>query len=260
MHLPPMCVPPLPYHIAQHGAQVCGIPCLFTLPPLRTCQAALATATPPCPIPPIQMWPQHNPLPPRPAPPLLSLQFPADLEEQVCRALHHSMARVEELVNSIYDTLRPAPAAEAPDAAAAAGAAQADQQQQQPSPFGSKENKPQQGAAAAAAAADKPGGGGAELATDADSGAAGAGGRAEPTTAKKAEGGSAAASAAAGGEQRGGRKPKTPKAPASRSLLRTYIVEVRGQARPGRSGLAWLGRPAGMQGQSCYSGAAVARW
>lgn len=138
------------------------------------------------------------------------------MEEQVCRGVHHSIARVEELVSSIYDSLRPAAAAEG--AVGGGGAAEADAQAEQPSPFGSKENKPQQGPGGTA---DKPGD--AEHVADADSGGAAAGrtASAEPATAKKADGG-----AAGGGEQRSGRKAKTPKAPVSRSLLRTYIIEV----------------------------------
>ena len=153
-------------------------------------------------------------------------QFPADLEEQVCRAVHHSMARVEELVGSIYDSLRPAAAGEAA-ATSSGAAAEAEAQVEQPSPFGSKENKPQQ---RAEGAADKPGD--AEHAADADRGgaAAGSAGGAEPATAKKADGGGAA-----GGEQRSERKAKTPKAPVSRPLLRTYIIEVGWQ----RTSRAW---------------------
>ncbi|KAL4457501.1 hypothetical protein ABPG75_012366 [Micractinium tetrahymenae] len=148
--------------------------------------------------------------------------FPADLEEQVCRAVHHSMARVDELVGSIYDSLRPAAAGKAA-ADGADVAADAEAQAEQPSPFGSKENKPQQGAAGAA---ERPGG--AEHAADADSGAAvGGAGGAEPATAKKAEGGAAGA-----GEQRSGRKAKTPKAPVSRPLLRTYIIQNAEQQGP----------------------------
>lgn len=124
--------------------------------------------------------------------------------------MHHSTARVEELVGGIYDSLRPAAAGEAP-AACGVGAAEADAQTEQPSPFGSKENKPQQGATEAAGTAEQPG----------DAERAGGGAAAEPATARKVEGG-----AAAGSEQRSGRKPKTPKAPVSRSLLRTYIIEV----------------------------------
>lgn len=149
------------------------------------------------------------------------LQFPKELEEQVCRAVHHSLLRVDELVGGIYDSLRPAAAAEEP-AAAATGAADGEQQavvqQDSPSPFGSKENEPQQGAPAVAAAekpaapAGEPAEGGAE--PEAVAGP-------EPATAKKPEGGAAAGEAA-----KSGKKPKTPKAPVSRPALRTYIIEV----------------------------------
>ncbi|KAL4440713.1 hypothetical protein ABPG77_000422 [Micractinium sp. CCAP 211/92] len=159
--------------------------------------------------------------------------FPADMEEQVCRGVHHSIARVEELVSSIYDSLRPAAAAEG--AVGGGGAAEADAQAEQPSPFGSKENKPQQGPGGTAAKPDD-----AEHVADADSGGAAAGGTAsaEPATAKKADGG-----AAGGGEQRSGRKAKTPKAPVSRSLLRTYIIENAEQQGPEHATkLAWVVR------------------
>ena len=153
-----------------------------------------------------------------PSPHLPASQFPAHLEEQVCRAVHHSTARVDELVASIYDDLRTAAVA------ADAGAAQGEQKRQeaeQPSPLGSKENHPQQGSAGGEAPTDKPAAGG-EAAEE----PAGGEGGPEPATAKKAEGGAA-------GEQRSGRKAKTPKAPVSRPLLRTYIIEV------GAGGARW---------------------
>lgn len=159
------------------------------------------------------------------------LQFPRDLEESVCRSVHHSLSKIEELVASIYDTLRPAAPAEQ--------AQQAEQAEQQPSPFGSKENEPQQGGAAAAAAAgEKPAGSGgeaaaAEAAAAGDAGedaAAPAAAAAEPATAKKAEaeGEAAAGEGKAGGDAKSSRKPKTPRAPVSKQLLRIFIVEVRG--------------------------------
>ncbi|PSC69056.1 DDT domain-containing protein [Micractinium conductrix] len=172
--------------------------------------------------------------------------FPAHLEEQVCRAVHHSTARVDELVASIYDDLRTAAVA------ADAGAAQGEQKRQeaeQPSPLGSKENHPQQGSAGGEAPTDKPAAGG-EAAEE----PAGGEGGPEPATAKKAEGGAA-------GEQRSGRKAKTPKAPVSRPLLRTYIIENAEQQGPEHATkLAWVVKPAlrGRYGLAAELPAAVA--
>ncbi|PRW55979.1 DDT domain-containing isoform A [Chlorella sorokiniana] len=150
--------------------------------------------------------------------------FPKEQEERVCRRMHHSMAKIDELVASIYDMLRPAAPAEP--------AQQAEQAEQQPSPFGSKENEPQQGGAAAAAAAgEKPAGSGGEAAA-AEAAAAGAAGEeaaaaaaAEPATAKKPEAeAEAAAEGKAAGEAKSSRKPKTPRAPVSKQLLRIFII------------------------------------
>ena len=180
----------------------------------------------------------HSCVPCLPSCPGPALQFPKNLEEQVCRTVHYSLQRAEELVSAIYDSLRPP--VPAGDAAAAAAAEQA-AGEQQPSPFGSKENEPQkhEGSSAAAAAAVKPPGEEAAAAGEADAAAgadAGAAAGAEPVTAKKAEGGAgaAAAAAAAATEQKSGKKAKTPKAPVSTQLLRTYILEVRqARAMPG---------------------------
>lgn len=38
---------------------------------------------------------------------LFPLQFPVEYEERVIRLIHHSSARLEELVNKIYEDLRP---------------------------------------------------------------------------------------------------------------------------------------------------------
>jgi hypothetical protein len=82
-------------------------------------------------------------------------KFPAEHVEAVTRAVHHSTRRVDELVNAIYDALRPkeagaggAAAAPAPAAApsAAEGAAAAADAPADDSPTGAKEN----GAAAGA--------------------------------------------------------------------------------------------------------------
>lgn len=155
-------------------------------------------------------------------------QFPKEHEERVCRSVHHSLAKVDELVASIYDALRPAAPAEA--------AQQAEQAEQQPSPFGSKENEPQQGGAAAAAApaGEKPAGSGGEAPAAESAAAAGepdedaaAGAAAEPATAKKPEAeGEAAGEGKAAGEAKSSRKPKTPRAPISKQLLRIFIIEV----------------------------------
>lgn len=150
-----------------------------------------------------------------------SVQFPKELEEQVLRGVHHSLLRLDELVNSVYDGLRPA----APEGAANAdaGPAAAGAQQDSPSPFGSKENEPQQGGPAAEVLppAEKPAAPAGNDAAESGADAAAAGAQLEPATALKA-------GAAAGGEgARSGKKPKTPKAPVSKSLLRTYIIEVR---------------------------------
>jgi hypothetical protein len=151
-------------------------------------------------------------------------QFPKDLEEPVCRAVHHSLLRLDELVSSIYDSLRSAaPEGAAADAGPAAAGAQ--QQQDSPSPFGSKENEPQQGGPATTGAppAEKPSAPSGDGAAEGGAAAAAAAAELEPATAQKAGG------AAAGGEgAKSGKKPKTPKAPVSKPLLRTYIIEVSG--------------------------------
>jgi hypothetical protein len=164
-----------------------------------------------------------------------ALQFPKDLEEQVCRTVHHSLQRAEELVSVIYAGLRPPVPARDAATAAAASAAEQVAGEQQPSPFGSKENEPQRhegSAGAAAAAAVKPAGEEEAAAGEADAAAgtdAAAAAGLEPATAKKAEGGAGAAEGAGAGaaaEQKSGKKAKTPKAPVSKQLLRTYILEV----------------------------------
>ena len=139
----------------------------------------------------------------------------------MCRAVHHSLQRVDELVNAVYDSLRPAGAEGGAVAAAGAGEA-ATVQQDSPSPFGSKENEPQQGGTAVGTAAEKPVAATGAPPADAPTGepAAAAGSAAEPATVQKPEGGPAA-------EAKSGKKPKTPKGPVSKLVLRTYIVEVR---------------------------------
>lgn len=184
-----------------------------------------------------------RPLKQLPLPPLprvaFYLQFPKDQEERVCRSVHHSLSKIEELVASIYDGLRPA--------VPAAPGQQAEQGEQQPSPFGSKENEPQQGGAAAAAAGEKPAGSGGEApaaeaaaaAGDAAEEAAGA----EPATAKKADAeGEAAGEGKAADEAKTSRKPKTPRAPVSKQLLRIFIIEV----GVTRGGTGWIARCLGV--------------
>ncbi len=135
--------------------------------------------------------------------------------------MHHSTQRVDELVGSIYDCLRPAAVEEPAGAAAPAGdkEQQAGVQQDSPSPFGSKENEQQQGVTAVDAAV-KPAAPAAETAEGRGGHEAAVAGP-EPATAKKPEGGTEAAE---GGKS--GKKPKTPKAPVSRPVLRTFIIEV----------------------------------
>lgn len=180
---------------------------------------------------------------------LLLVQFPKDLEQQVCAIVHHSLLRIDELVNSISDSLKPPAAKEAEAEAEAAGSGkQADavvqeNQQDSPSPFASKENENDQrqqtaavdataGAlvekpAAAALASGGPADGlppsvGAEAAAAPCPAPAIEG---EPATAQKAEGGAAAA----GDGGKSSKKPKTPRAPVSKAALRTFIIEVSGR-------------------------------
>ena len=35
------------------------------------------------------------------------MQFPPELEERVCRAIHHSTQPLDKLVNAVYEGLRP---------------------------------------------------------------------------------------------------------------------------------------------------------
>ena len=139
-------------------------------------------------------------------------QFPKELEEQVARAVHHSLLPLEALVTRIYDSLRPpAPAEAAAGEAAAAPAAEA--------------GAPAAPAAAAAAAAAAPE---ASPLAEKENGAAQppAGGEGA-APAEAAEG-----AAAAGGKASTAKKPRPPKAPVARGLLRTFIVEHAAQQGP----------------------------
>jgi hypothetical protein len=180
---------------------------------------------------------------------LLLVQFPKDLEQQVCAAVHHSLLRIDELVNSISDSLKPPAAQEAEAEAEAAGSGkQADavvqeNLQDSPSPFASKENESDQRQQTAAvdatagtlvvkpATAGLASGGSAEglpPSVVAEAAAAPCPAPAmdgEPATAQKAEGGAAAA----GDGGKSSKKPRTPRAPVSKAALRTFIIEVSGR-------------------------------
>jgi hypothetical protein len=149
------------------------------------------------------------------------LQFPQELEEQVARVIHHSMLPLEPLVTKIYDALRPAKPEEAAAAAAAAAA-----EGPAAAPDAAGEGKPSTAEAAEGAGATT---------------VAGAAPEASPLAEKENEaqqaqqqgaGAGAGAAAAAAGAEKGAKKPKAPKAPVARSVLRTFVVEHAEQQGP----------------------------
>ena len=178
---------------------------------------------------------------------LPTAQFPAALEEQVCCAIHHSLLRTDELVGSIYDSLRPNGTQQQQqqlDQAVAAqqqhkGKQEEEQGEQQVSVLAAKENggaheqQQQQrvgaGGAADSAATTQKGEAGEAAAVDA--------GQAELTAQKP------------GGDASGvqgppaAKKPKGPKAPISRPLLRTFLLENAQQEGPEHATkLVWVVR------------------
>ncbi|KAL4857865.1 Bromodomain adjacent to zinc finger domain protein 1A [Chlorella vulgaris] len=188
--------------------------------------------------------------------------FPKDLEQQVCAAVHHSLLRIDELVNSISDSLKP-PAAQDAETVAAGSGKQADAvvqetQQDSPSHFASKENENDQRQqtaavdATAGALVEKPAAAGLASGGPADGLPPSDGAEAaaapcpapamegEPATAQKAEGGAAAA----GDGGKTSKKPKTPKAPVSKAALRTFIIEHAEQQGPEHATKqVWVVRP-----------------